>query len=1080
MQQRAGLTVYRASAGSGKTYTLTMEYIRKVLGEEYNINRFREILAVTFTNKATEEMKSRIVDTLNNIVSNPDFDVEMLCNELNINKNTLQNRAAKVQKAILHNYSSFSISTIDRFFQKIIHAFVREAGLHPGFRIELDHDRLLDEAVDRLIRSLQPHSPLYDYLLSIIDEQMERGRNWDVRHVIKKKGSAVFKEKFGAFDSDFHAKIRDNEFMTRFANEMDAIINSFDTQMAEAGACAIELIANNGLTMENFAYKKNGAANYFHKIIGAKYEIGNYEPGKRVLDLLEADDPMKWFPKQTGNAQQTNLFELGAALSQLLSRCLALYNDKFAHYCTALCIKDALKSLRFLAVIETALLDVAKTENLMTLGKTTGLLGKLINENDAPFIYERIGGRYSIFMIDEFQDTSEAQWRNFRPLLSNSLAENHPSLVVGDVKQSIYRWRSGDWRILASQIFKDFNHFDIHEKNLDTNWRSCANIIEFNNAIFSQLPHYIEQKYATATFSPQSDVAISAAYTGVDQRVAPKNKNRTGYVSLSVISRSERGEARNSVLENLPKLLADLQDRGFAAGEIAIVVRTAADGMAVAGKMLEHKRNSGDTVHCFDVVSSDSLNIISSPSVRFLIAILRATISPKDEINNAVINRFRHLHGANCLWNKSKYLDNETETFINKLVSLSLLEIIEQAINFFELGNIPAEIPYIQELHSAVLKFANSEISDVSAFLDHWDENGEKIRLSGGQMPDSINIVTIHSSKGLEYPVVIIPFCNWNILPHTGETVWVEPSVAPFNQIAQIPIPFGEMMRNSLFVSNYNMETMQTLIDNLNLLYVAFTRAEEELHIMLPLSETTSSASKGSDTKLGNAAKTITDFLHDNQDFMKGKIQRETLDDDEIYSVGEKTQYRNARTKTSNGLILSQYPSLPFAKKLKLKYNSENYFPDAQNAIQSRNYGNLMHRIFSMIASVDDLPAALSDIEAEGLIDKSRLPELKAKVEKALDYAGEWFTLNSGYRIITERFLILPAALNLGVSRKPDRIMCSASETIVIDYKFGVHKRKSYIEQIQNYIRILEAMNYPNVKGYLWYVDLFEKEMITL
>ena len=1066
-----GLTIYRASAGSGKTYTLTMEYLQKVLKEEYNVNKFREILAVTFTNKATEEMKSRIVDTLNNIVSSPDFDVEMLCRELNIDKNTLQARAKKVQKAILHNYSSFSISTIDKFFQKIIHAFVREAGLHPGFRLELDHDRLLDEAVDRMLRSLQPHSPLYEHLSTLIDEQMERGRNWDISPLIKQKGGEVFNEKFGAFEVDFHTKIRDNEFITRFAAEMEAIINSFDTQMAACGKKAVELIAANGLTKSNFYYGKGGAVNYFYKIANSKYDAGNYIPMSRVRDMLEIENPLEWFDRK--KKPHDSLIPLAEELSGLLKKAVELHDSEFTRYCTAHCIKDGLKALRFLAAIETGVLDVAETENLMPIGKTTGLLGKLVSESEAPFIYERIGGRYSIFMIDEFQDTSAAQWQNFRPLLHNSLAENQPSLVVGDVKQSIYRWRNGDWRILANQIFTDFARFNIAEKHLDANWRSCPNVVHFNNALFDRLPQYLAKKSAEQNRDTCDYSIISAAYANASQRVAPKNANRSGYVSLSVISRHERVEARQHVLDQLPKLMIDLQERGFRASDIAIVVRTAADGMAVGEKMLEYKRQSGDTNHCFDIVSQDSLFIDSSPSVRFLVALLRAAINPNDEINNAFINRFRHANDAGFLWNTAKNLDAATAKFITGLVSLSLPEIFEQAVNFFELGNNPVDIPYIQELHNQVLNFANSEISDISAFLNHWDETGSKIKLSAGQAPDAINIVTIHKSKGLEYPVVVVPFCSWDLRPRS-DTVWVTPTEAPFNQLEHMPVSCGEKMRLSLFSDDYYNEQLQTLIDNLNLLYVAFTRAEEELHVMLPHAQT---ASKNAE--LSNAATLIARFMTDNMDFMEDKLRVEKLDTgDTIYMVGEKTENRNIAPKVFDGLILSQYAASPLAKKLKMKYESENYFPDPQSSIQSRNYGKLMHLVFSMISSVNDLPAALAAIEADGLIDQSRLAELEERIKKALAFAGDWFAPDSGYSVIAERFLILPAALSLGVSRKPDRIMCSDNETIVIDYKFGSHKRPAYVEQVQNYIRILEEMHYPNVKGYLWYVDLFEKVVI--
>jgi len=1068
-KKETGLTVYKASAGSGKTYTLTLNYLKQALSDGYNPNKFREILAVTFTNKATDEMKARIIDTLNNIITKTDnVIIELLCSHLEIDEQTLIDRAKRVQRAILHNYSDFSISTIDKFFQKILHVFVREAGLRPGFRLELDQERLMDEAVDKMMLNIHKNEALYKQMSDIIDEQMERGAAWDIRRTLKTRGKEVFNEQFRELGADFHRKIEDSAFMEGYLKTISAITNNFEEKMHMIAKSAIQLIEEFDAHKSDFYYGKTGPINHFYKLQNGDYD----EPGTRIKNILNSDNDETWLSKKISEITKIELMQITGHLTMLLKQSVDLYNKNYAEYCTALSIKKSMNVLGFLAEIEANVKDIANTENLMPISETTHLLGNLIDDSDAPFIYERAGTRYSTFMIDEFQDTSAAQWKNFKPLLQNSLAENKDSLVVGDVKQSIYRWRNGDWRILASKIFSDFNNFAVFRKNLDTNWRSSPNIIEFNNELFSSLPKFIENEFLSDFPENDSQTLLSAAYEDSQQKTADKNRSKGGYVSIQAIRDTNECKAKDKILENLPSIIADIQDRGYKAKEILILVRKSADGQVITNCLLNHKHKSGDANHCFEVLSPDSLFISKSETIQFIISLMRAIVNPENEINNATINHYLNKDNDKYSWENSASLSSELKQFLSGITSLSLSEIFEQFVVHFNLENT-SEIAYLQELHDEIITFANTEISDTSAFINYWDNKGDNIKLSAGELPDAINIMTIHKAKGLEYPIVIIPYCDWPMKPMFNSAIWVNPTQKPYSDLPHVPVNYNNTMKSSYFLNDYRYETMQSLIDNLNLLYVSFTRAKEELYIMLPLSAETKSNYFKKD-KIQNAATTILNFIEANPAFLRKKLVKEAGE----YILGEKQQNQSSFAAKSNAILLETYNTQPFDKKLRLKYESENFFPELATPIQLRNYGNLMHKVFSYIHSEKDIPEAIALIENEGLLSKEQLPELQKRINNALLAVKDWFADNSGYKVITEKFLLLPSSMNKGMSRRPDRIMISPNKTIIIDYKFGAHKNENYNTQVKSYIELLAAMNYPNIEGYIWYVDQNQIEKI--
>ncbi|MDR0384736.1 MAG: UvrD-helicase domain-containing protein [Prevotellaceae bacterium] len=1063
-----GLTVYEASAGSGKTYTLTLEYLRQALSDGHNAGRFRTVLAVTFTNKATDEMKTRIINTLNSLVSDCDSAIAAsLCSELGIDKRTLRLRAAKVRRTILHDYSSFSVFTIDKFFQKVIHAFVREAGLRPGFRLELDQNRLMDETVDRMMMNLHKNEFLYRHTLRIIDEQMEKGNSWDIGRTLKKQGGEILKERFRALDSAFHRQIMDTAFMEHFSETVDGCLRLAKSRMSDSAANAIRMIEDAGLEKSNFRYGAKGPVNYFYKLKEGHFD----EPGKRTLDMLESSDEAWIAGKNVSSPVRSSIMQIAGLLTESLRDAIGIYRQ----YCTAACVRKSMDILGFLAGMETAMHETAIDRNLMPVSETTHLLGKLINESDAPFIYEMTGSGYSVFMIDEFQDTSDAQWHNFKPLLKNSLAEGKDSIVAGDVKQAIYRWRNGDWRILSDRIFSELGDFHIQRKYLDTNWRSFPRVVEFNNALFSALPAHIENILAKSLGGYSAETGmLSAAYKNARQKTAGTGSDRGGYVALALI-RDGKGEnrapvkAKNKILEQLPKLVADLQDRGYRAKDIAILVRKTSEGQEVSDCLLNYGSTRGDAKHCFDIVSDDALSISKSATVQFIIALMRAAVNPDDRINNASVNCFMKGNISGFKWSEAGTQDCGLKEKLSGLTALSLPEVFEYLVGTFNLGNCPADVPYMQELHDMMISFATDELSDIPSFIEYWDDVCQERKLSGGQAPDAISIVTVHKAKGLEYPAVIIPFCSWSMKPSSRDTMWVSPGREPFSRLQHALVNCGTEMKNSYFDEEYCHETMQSAVDNLNLMYVAFTRAREELHVMLPLP----GLSNGKTSGAVSASSTLSSFLADNPDFMDGKAECTRLSgDDMLYSYGHK-QYRTTDTGSQNSgeTVITAYTSSAFNKKLRLKYESENCFCNSSEMLP-RDYGILMHKIFSLIRSAKDVPEAMERIENDGLIGKEHIAELENRIARALNFAGKWFDDNSGYTVVTEKSLLVPATLDRQPGRRPDRVMIADNETILVDYKFGTLKKDAYRNQVKDYIRLLETMKYPNVKGYLWYVDL--------
>ena len=604
------LNIYKASAGSGKTYTLVYKYIYLLLSKKLNYAH-RRILAVTFTHKATNEMKSRVLKELFLLGKGEESGYRNnLSQDLNITPDVLNIRAKKVLVDILQDFTKFSISTIDSFFQQIVRAFVRELNLSGTYNIELDNNEVLTQAIDNLFFELgeKENVDLFKWLTAFTRENIADSKHWNPRFQINSLGEEVFKEDYQSKLRETSEKLHDKSFLKNYKQTLNEIIKNYEQKLVNIGMKGRSVVEESGLEYKDFSY---GDVKYFEKLINKKFEL----PGIRLCSFM--DEPEKSCPKKSTNPDVV-VRVFSQQLIPLLKEAIDLLENKSSDYNSAKIILRRINTLGILSDISTYISKLSKDENIMPLSETNMLINKIISDSDTPFIYEKTGTNIDHFMIDEFQDTSSLQWKNFEPLIKNSISQGNENLLVGDVKQSIYRWRNSDWHLLGEVVPND-KTLQSNTETLDTNWRSKSVVVQFNNDFFTQAATTLAKKIADTT-------TIVNAYSDVQQKCS--NSDSEGYVQLDFIDDKENNW-KEQALEKLLEDIKQLQERNFSLHEIAILARDKNDVQLATQFLIEHN---------IAVVSNEGLLIAAAPCVRFVLAILRLFINANDCIQRTIVN----------------------------------------------------------------------------------------------------------------------------------------------------------------------------------------------------------------------------------------------------------------------------------------------------------------------------------------------------------------------------------------------------------------------------------------------------------
>ena len=1077
----ANVKILRASAGSGKTYQLAYAYVREVVRDP---GCYRNILAVTFTNKATEEMKRRIVEEINRLASNLKSNyLNDLCSDLGLSVTDVCNRAVRAQTYILHDYSRFSVLTIDKFFQRIIRAFLRELGIDINFNLELETDTLLEEAADRLIDRIATDEKLRQRVIPLVEEKMEHDGKWDIRGELVALGGELFQERYKMLQSQ--TKVPD---FLKTVDEIKKQSACIKNKMRKIASDALKIIADAGFRPEDFSYGNQGCTSYFVKVERGK--IASYST--RVTDACI--DRKKWVSASSPN--KAALQALVPQLQPLLKGLRDAYDQHNRFLTSADLVLSNYRGFVLLQDLAQCVSELSKEQRIVPISETGTIIGKLIGGNATPFIYEKVGNRFDHFMIDEFQDTSVQQWNNFKPLLENAVAaqQDMPALLVGDIKQSIYRWRGGDWRILGHEVSNVFENVDI--QSLDTNYRSAKRVVEFNNFMIESCVQEDNQRLNALLDEAEEKGFLSSdrhqdlkdmlqhAYEGHHQQAHAAADS--GYVRVVTYDKEQHQE-KPYVIE----VIEELQQRGYKPGDIAILVRKKAQGVSVAQQLLDYKSAHPDATYCYDVVTQEALQIGSSSVVGFIVAVFRLVLDLNESISRAIHNQFLDRPFG-------QDLDPKETEFLHKLRLASIEEVFDEVVMYYKLSEREGEIAYLQAFENQIHRFATSRIADLPLFVSWWEESGATQSIALPQTQNAINVLTIHKSKGLQYRVVIVPYCNWSLEPLSGSLTWAKSAENTFSPLGVFPLGWKKVLLDSYFADDSYQELVMSHIDNINLLYVAVTRAVDELYLLRP---NTSSKMAGSD--VGNL---LVQAIDGNQSEKGCKVtcgikgRTEQKDNDSIFDFGKPASL-NVTQSTSVDYI-TEYPVIPYDKKLSFRFDTDRYFEDVNdtenlatgeqlhtvdnvssqkqdqiykekptvNRNDLRNYGILMHKLFEYVSNQKEAEQRLEQMYREGAISKKEVDLLREKIEKAWQnpVVASWFN-PQWTEVRNEHAILLPGGLN---TRRPDRVLIKGSEAIIVDYKFGQYEKSMYVEQIKEYIRLLQQMGYRQVHGYLWYVAL--------
>ncbi|HXB41404.1 MAG TPA: UvrD-helicase domain-containing protein [Bacteroidia bacterium] len=1021
--------VYKSSAGSGKTYTLVKEYLKLALADPHRLHSsFKHILAVTFTNKAAAEMKERVLKALFEISTGEKIPLSSdLQKEMQISESDLQARCEELHTNLLHQYADFSVCTIDSFVYRIVRRFSLDLKLPANFSVETDEETPLWWAIDNLLTDMQQNEAVQKLLKDYADEKVDEQKNWNIENEIFELAKSILVSKKDAAgvgllqQQEINNLVKVKELLKTKTKEVEGKL----TLLAEK---AFLLIEKNNISVNEFYYKDKGLFGYFNKVRDRIYDSEELLKSY-VLKTITED---VWY---TGKTANTAIDSVKEELRTIFNE-IETYREKVSkdYYLHTLLLKN-INALCVLSELK-LLVEQYKTEkNIVFISEFNKAIAGFISEEPVPYIYERLGDRYKHYLIDEFQDTSALQWLNLLPLVHNSLAEGKLCMLVGDGKQSIYRWRGADVEQFANlprvenkekSVWIDEQQQALQtqytEKYLNINRRSCAEVISFNNSLFE----YLAGKNLV---TPYTNV-----YNHSSQEAASK---QGGKISLSFI-KEEKDIAEQRVLDDILKHIENSLQNKYSYTDIAILVRKNKDGNKIANYLLRKS---------VPVVSSDSLLLKNCPEVNFINSFLSWLINHNDAVSaTAVIGYLKEIsfpgikHETIQKVSSRPFGLNEILASlqiiieVNHLTSLSLFELCTETLRLFKLES--KNPLYLNFFLDEVSNFSQRESNSVFAFLAWWKQKSANLSVKIPANTNAVKVLTIHSSKGLEFPVVIFPFADWKI--DKPENILIDTS----KELPSLPVALvktGSTLKKTVFEEQSIEEEQKQKLDNLNLLYVACTRAVDELHIIARESS--------------QGGKTITAWL---KEF--ATVKHNLKKEENFIEIGESLPKEHGLIKDIPHLQPASYRPLHEAVTIKLS--------DCESEISSRRLmGIAVHNILAEIKTAEDILPAMQKALLQGNINTEQMPFLKSAIEHLTKHPLLSAYFSEGAHVKTETELFT----NEGDIIRPDRVIILPSHLVVIDFKTG-EKKPEHKKQIEQYQYALKKISGKEVKAFLIYL----------
>jgi ATP-dependent exoDNAse (exonuclease V) beta subunit len=1049
-------TVYRSSAGSGKTYTLVKEYLGIVLADP---PAYRNILAITFTNKAANEMRDRIIRSLTEIAEAeqyPDSNaVKYMLPELQevtgLEKQLLIRNAGITLRNILHNYQDFAVSTIDSFIHRIIRTFAFDLHLPLNFEVEVDEDVMVTMAVDLLLSRVGMDKPLTNVLSRFTESRISEEKNWDIEKDLKKFARRLLKDDIAEYLPGLQSM--DTKTLLSVSNKLYSYINSFENELSKKAAELISLWERNGIEVADLYYGKGGVYGYVSRF--AAKVFSSPEPNTRVMSTLGED---VWYKRDLDPSKRSIIDSLKTEMFDILSYLVSYYEEHEARYILYGLLKRNIYPLAVLNEIEKVVDQIRENEGIIHISEFDKRIATVVQQEPVPFIYERLGEKYKHFLIDEFQDTSVLEWQNIIPLVENSLAEGHFNMMVGDAKQAIYRFKGGEVEQLVKlpEIHKrpdtpemksreDLLVRNYNPEKLKFNFRSREEIIKFNNALYSFIAEDL----------PES---LSAIYADALQE-SPEPKPG-GEVRISFIEKQgNKSDMEPIYLEKVLGSVIELNEqKGYTLGDIAILCRSNKDASKIARHLL---------LNGIEVVSAESLLLNTSPEVHFLVFCLDYISNPEDRLalsgiitylgNKHADPEFRsllqnHLPGKgrkdvlsiNAAFAES--LKSHDIRFIpDELKGMGLYEKLEAVIRTFSLNSSPD--PYVVFFLDAAFDFARNRRYDPEDFTAFWKENSHKYSIVVPEGMDAVSIMTIHKAKGLEFPAVIYPFANSKV-DIARDQKWVHLEEAAFPEFGTALLPMIKSMRKTVLEHVYTEELEMAKLDLLNILYVATTRPTERLYLLCDLPSTQS--------EVVNIPAILKAFLEKQDRWEEG-----TLD----YTFGDPAPLPAKDKTPESPMHLGVFISGNWKKNIQLSGHAAEYW-DLEDEGRNLEWGNLVHKVLSGVVTIKDLESVIGNEILQGNISGEKGTKLIEMLMDILKQPEISPFFDGRYKIKNEAGILKAG----GGEYRPDRLMFQDKKAIVLDYKTGKEDAK-HIRQLEQYGQLLLDMGYLNVEKYLLYID---------
>jgi len=1039
-------TVYNASAGSGKTFTLVKEYL-KSLFFSYNNDKYKNILAVTFTNKAVAEMKGRILENLKGFAT-PEILLlavpeslkeqqqmfEVIASELAMDAMQLHKKAIRIQNAILNNYAAFDVVTIDTFTHRIIRTFAHDLKLPQNFEVVLDTEDTLQEAIGNVLQKVGDDEKLTKLLIDFALQKADDDKSWDIALDLYKVSRLLLSE-----NEVGHLVLLKDKTLDDFDRLKTTLVEELTIAKGKITAIAKKVLQSlevKGILESDI----KSVFGYFLKLANENYAVKYDLVWQKKLLNGEVI-----YPKRVDGVIADNIDAMQASIAsdflktkELLLKILFLKN-----------FQKNIVPLSVLNVVHKELQSIKEEQNILLISEFNELISNEIKGQPAPFIYERIGERYQNYFIDEFQDTSQMQWQNLIPLTENALVtepkqnEQHSLLIVGDAKQAIYRWRGGKPEQFID-MYEGESPFYIENniKNLNTNYRSYSKVVDFNNNFFS----FLSNRF-------QSETHQELYRIGNEQK---QNTKKGGFVNVSFVENVLEEEIVELYQEKVLAIIEDVLNQGFVKADVCIVTRKKKDGIAIADFLIEKG---------FDIISSETLLINKSKEVQFIISFITYLLYPE--------NKNSKLDFLNYLYNKLPVIESEHEFYFNFLSlsseelfkelaisyqiqfdytleqTLPLYELVEQVIREFSL--VENSDAYIQYFLDEVLSFSQKKSTGIQGFLEHWELKKDKLSIVAPEGVDAITLMTIHKSKGLEFPVIIFPFAELDIYKEQDSKIWFPINEEDYNDFSEAYLHFNKEVElyDKVGKGLWRERRSQLELDNINLLYVALTRPKEQLYVV---------SKKSINKKTGEENENLF------SGFFIGYLKHIGIWDENIneYAFGEKSKQSSITkiNKTDELKFISSSRldhTLSVITKAGFLWNT-----DQKDAIEK---GNLIHLILSKISYRRDVDIVFQELISGGVLSVVQEQELKPLLVDLVTESELAIYFEENLLIYNERAILSKD----GKLLIPDRIVFKQKSVTIIDYKTGVFDIK-HEEQINNYAKVLQEMNYEVDKKLLVYL----------